>query len=86
VRFQDSTTPNTLAASIIVLSWNKKELLKDRLDALQSAVDHDGEDHEIILVDNGSTDGTQDYVRTHYPRIRIIELDRIVFAALITSE
>jgi glycosyltransferase involved in cell wall biosynthesis/GT2 family glycosyltransferase len=63
-------------ASIIVLSWNKKELLKDCLDALQAAVDYDGEDHEIILVDNGSTDGTQDYVRTHYPRIRIIELDR----------
>jgi glycosyltransferase involved in cell wall biosynthesis/GT2 family glycosyltransferase len=74
--FSESTSPTTLRASIIVLSWNKKELLQDCLDALQSAVDFDGEDHEIILVDNGSTDGTQDYVRTHYPRIRIIELDR----------
>lgn len=72
----ESAPPKTLRASIIVLSWNKKELLKDCLDALQSAVDYDGEDHEIILVDNGSTDGTQDYVRTHYPRIRIVELDR----------
>jgi O-antigen biosynthesis protein len=70
------SSPTPLRASIIVLSWNKKELLKDCLDALQAAVEHDGEDHEIILVDNGSTDGTQDYVRTHYPRIRIIELDR----------
>jgi O-antigen biosynthesis protein len=72
----ESAPPKTLTASIIVLSWNKKELLKDCLDALQSAVDYDGASHEIILVDNGSTDGTQDYVRTHYPRIRIIELDR----------
>jgi len=72
----ESFSPKTLRASIIVLSWNKKELLKDCLDALQIAVEYDGQDHEIILVDNGSTDGTQDYVRTHYPRIRIIELDR----------
>ncbi len=63
-------------ASIIVLSWNKKELLRECLDALLAAVEYDGPDHEIILVDNGSTDGTQDYVRTHYPRIRLIELDR----------
>ena len=63
-------------ASIIVLSWNKKDLLKECLDALELAVEYDGGGHEIILVDNGSTDGTQDYVRTHYPNVRIIELDR----------
>ncbi|MFN8005673.1 MAG: glycosyltransferase [Terriglobia bacterium] len=63
-------------ASIIVLSWNKKELLQECLDAVQEAVEFDGGDHEIILVDNGSTDGTQDYIRIYYPEIRLIELDR----------
>ncbi len=63
-------------ASLIVLTWNKREILKEALDALVEAVRHDGGDHEIILVDNGSTDGTQDYVRTHYRNIRLIELKK----------
>ncbi|HEU0006518.1 MAG TPA: glycosyltransferase, partial [Terriglobia bacterium] len=63
-------------ASIIVLSWNKKELLSECLDAVLRAVAVEGGEHEIILVDNGSTDGTQDHVRTHYPQVRLIELDR----------
>ena len=63
-------------ASIIILSWNKKELLGECLDAVLKAVALEGGDHEIILVDNGSTDGTQDHVRTHYPEVRLIELDR----------
>ena len=61
-------------ASIIVLSWNKKELLDECLKSVQVAVEHAGGGHEIILVDNGSTDGTQDYIRTHYPSVRLIEL------------
>ena len=63
-------------ASIVVLSWNKKELLTECLDAVLRAVALEGGDHEIILVDNGSTDGTQDHMRLHYPEVRLIELDR----------
>ncbi|MCI0418485.1 MAG: glycosyltransferase, partial [Acidobacteria bacterium] len=66
----------SLKASIIILSWNKKELLGECLDAVIKAVEVEGGEHEIILVDNGSTDGTQDHVRTNYPQIRLIELDR----------
>ncbi|MEW5975371.1 MAG: glycosyltransferase [Acidobacteriota bacterium] len=68
--------PSARKASIIVLSWNKRELLEECLTAVQTAVSYDGGDHEIILVDNGSTDGTQDFVRIHFPRVRLIELDR----------
>ena len=28
---------------------------------------------EIIVVDNGSSDGTSDWIRTHYPHVRLIE-------------
>ncbi len=72
----ESERPSSRQASLIVLTWNKREILKEALDALIEAVCHDGGDHEIILVDNGSTDGTQDYVRTHYRNIRLIELKK----------
>lgn len=63
-------------ASIIVLSWNGRNLLGECLDAVIRAVELEGGNHEIILVDNGSTDGTQDYVRMQYPHVRLIELDK----------
>ena len=71
---EDRSRP--ICASLIVLTWNKKEILKESLDALIEAVNRDGGNHEIMLVDNGSTDGTQDFVRIHYPQIRIIELEK----------
>jgi GT2 family glycosyltransferase len=30
----------------------------------------------MLLVDNGSTDGTQDYVRQQFPEVKLLELDR----------
>jgi glycosyltransferase involved in cell wall biosynthesis len=63
-------------ASIIILTWNKKDLLHECLDGVIRAVAEEGGDHEIIVVDNGSTDGTQDYVRSQYAQVRLIELDR----------
>jgi glycosyltransferase involved in cell wall biosynthesis/GT2 family glycosyltransferase len=63
-------------ASIIVLSWNHKELLQECLDAIKKAVIFEGGDHEIIVVDNGSTDGTADYVRLQYPEVRLVDLKK----------
>lgn len=59
------------AASIIIPHWNGKEHLQTCLDALRRQTFRD---FEIILVDNGSTDGSQAYVRTHYPEARLLEL------------
>jgi GT2 family glycosyltransferase len=63
-------------ASIIVLSWNHKELLQECLDAIKKAVAFEGGNHEIIVVDNGSTDGTADYVRLQYPEVRLVDLKK----------
>jgi GT2 family glycosyltransferase/2-polyprenyl-3-methyl-5-hydroxy-6-metoxy-1,4-benzoquinol methylase/Flp pilus assembly protein TadD len=47
-------------ASIIILAWNQLAHTRACLESLQQ---HTPEPHEVILVDNGSTDGTPAYLR-----------------------
>lgn len=48
--------------SIIIPTWNRADMLHPALESLL-AQDHGGLEHEILVVDNGSTDATQDVVR-----------------------
>jgi len=52
--------------SIIILSWNTKELLKRCLRSIYSGYTIDTHRYkvEIIIVDNGSTDGSREMVRS----------------------
>lgn len=51
--------------SIIVLSWNTKQLLGQCLRSLMSEL-------EIIVVDNGSRDGSPEMVRKEFPGVKLI--------------
>ncbi len=64
--------------SIIVLNYNGIHHLKTCLDSLLRT---DYPNFEIILVDNGSTDGSVDFVRKNYPMVKIVQLRQNVFAA-----
>lgn len=59
------------AVSVIILTWNGRAYLKGCLDSLAGQTFRD---FETILVDNGSRDGTADYVRSEYPWVRLLEL------------
>lgn len=56
-------------ASVIVLVWNGMSYLKPCLD---SVLAQDFSDFEVIVVDNGSTDGSADFVAEHYRQVRLI--------------
>jgi len=57
--------------SIIIPHLNGKQHLDDCLGSLRRQT---LQAFEVLLVDNGSTDGTQEKVRKQYPEVRLIEL------------
>jgi hypothetical protein len=57
--------------SIIIVNWNTKQILLDCLKSLTK--ENILYKHEIILVDNGSSDGSQAAVRASFPAVQIIE-------------
>ncbi|MGQ9627043.1 MAG: glycosyltransferase family 2 protein [Anaerolineae bacterium] len=56
--------------AVIVLNWNG---LEDTLECLESLRRLDYPNYEVILVDNGSADGSPEVIRKHFPEVKIIE-------------
>ncbi len=65
--------------SIIIPNWNGKHHLEECLNALYVQTFTDS---EIVLVDNGSSDGSEEFVSLMFPEVRIVALvDNTGFAA-----
>lgn len=62
------------SVSIVVLNWNGKGHLADCLGSLL-ALDYPESKLEIVLCDNGSTDGSTDFVRERFPKVKLVVLD-----------
>jgi N-acetylglucosaminyl-diphospho-decaprenol L-rhamnosyltransferase len=56
--------------SIIIVAWNVKELCDECLRAIRASKDTLSK--EILFVDNGSVDGTADYIAEHFPEVTLI--------------
>lgn len=56
--------------SIVVLNWNGKKFLKNCLDSLGELI---YPAVEIIVVDNNSTDGSQEFIKINYKKVVLIE-------------
>ena len=66
--------------SVIVVNWNTRELLRACLASVQKHTA--GLDYELIVVDNGSSDGSPAMVREDFPEaVRIENPDNRGFAA-----
>jgi GT2 family glycosyltransferase len=61
------------AISIIIVNWNGKKFLSECLEGLRRQT---YQSLTITLVDNGSTDGSVDFVKKIHPEVRVICLDR----------
>ena len=54
---------------VVIVNWNGRKYLAPCLDALACQT---FTDFQVWLVDNGSMDGSVDFLRTHYPHIHLI--------------
>jgi GT2 family glycosyltransferase len=59
---------------VIVLNWNGKHFLELLLPGLAGSVRAAPGDHEVIVVDNGSTDGSAEFVAAAFPAMRLVRL------------
>ena len=57
--------------SIVILCWNDLKVISDCLRSIYQTADK--LDLEVIVSDNGSTDGSIEFIREQYPRTRVIE-------------
>lgn len=60
-------------AAVIIPNWNGRHHLPTCLEALRRQTYGD---FEVVVVDNGSADGSQAWLRESYPDVRLIELSR----------
>lgn len=65
-----------MKVSIIILNWNGKHFLRKCISSVIAATKPFKGSHEIILVDNGSTDGSAKFVKKHFPRVKVLALDK----------
>lgn len=60
--------------SIVIVTYNGKELLKKYLPSVLGACQrYSLGKTELIVVDNASSDGTADYLRSNFPFVKLIE-------------
>ena len=62
------------AVSVVIPTWNGREHLERNLPSLVAAL-ADNSEHEVLVVDNGSTDGTREMLSRRFPRVRLVELE-----------
>ena len=62
-----------MKTAIVILNWNGRPMLER---FLPSVVANSSTDAEIIVADNGSTDDSIDFLKTNYPSLRLIQMDK----------
>jgi GT2 family glycosyltransferase len=62
-----------MKVSVVIPNWNGKHWLKICLPTLRRQT---FKDFEVIVVDNGSSDGSEEYMRRFFPEFRVVRLKK----------
>ena len=60
------------AVSFVIVNWNGRHLLQDCLSSIRSQTYREW---EILVVDNGSTDGSREFLAGNFPEATVIPLE-----------
>jgi GT2 family glycosyltransferase/glycosyltransferase involved in cell wall biosynthesis len=74
-RLAPEQRPNNQSASVVIPNWNGRDLLEKYMPSVIQALSGHPE-NEIIVVDNGSEDGSAEFLREQFPSVRVLALDR----------
>lgn len=55
---------------MVIVNWNSRE---DVLAGLRSLRAQAGSDHDVVVVDNGSRDGSVEAIRAEHPEVRVVD-------------
>jgi hypothetical protein len=67
----DSADMDSLRVTVAILSWNRKDALRVALDSVRRQTIFDAS--QVLIVDNGSTDGSREMIRSDYPWVELHE-------------
>src|SRR4029450_2501256 len=62
--------------AIITVSWNTRDLLRRSIETVHASLAGSGIDYTIVIVDNGSSDGTPAMLRGEHPEVLLLEAGR----------
>ncbi|MFH1964699.1 MAG: glycosyltransferase, partial [Acidobacteriota bacterium] len=74
-RKQGIKESSTESCSLVMLNWNGLPLLKESIPALLEAVEKNGGSHQVLVVDNGSSDKSLEWLKKNYPEVDILQLE-----------
>jgi len=57
--------------SIIIVNWNAKEMLRNCLNSIRENTTYPN--YKIVVVDNGSTDGSVEMIKKEFPHVQLIQ-------------
>lgn len=67
-----ASCPREPKASVVILNWNGRSLLEECLPSVVAEVERTPGDHEVIVIDNGSTDDSVAMLQETFPSVRIV--------------
>jgi GT2 family glycosyltransferase len=61
----------SMKLSIVIICWNDLRVIRDCLRSIYRGTH--ATNFEVVVSDNGSVDGSVEFIRNHYPQVRIVE-------------
>ena len=67
--------PDARSATVVIPNWNGRDLLQKYIPSIIEALAGNSE-NEILVVDNGSDDGSAEFLRETFPSVHVLALER----------